>query len=92
MTVKRAFAIIIASALCFAVGGAAIGYTIGVTTPGYYRAVFASGKEPWFQPTHVGFGLGLTQGLIAGVIVGSVVVLAVSWYNSHKHLPSRDED
>jgi len=84
MTVARGFLIIIVSALGFAVGGGLIGYTLAVTAPGYYRAVFSCGREKWFEPVAVGVGLGISQGLICGLTVGAVVVLAVTWYNSRR--------
>lgn len=84
MTVLKGFLIIILSGIAFAIGGGAIGYTLGVVMPGYYRAIFSSGREAWFDPVAVGLGLGLTQGLIAGLAVGSVIVLAVAWYNSRR--------
>ena len=84
MTVIKGFVIVILSGIAFALGGAAIGYTLGVAMPGYYRAVFSSGQEPWFDPVAVGLGLGLTQGLVCGVVVGAVIVLAVAWSNSRR--------
>ena len=84
MTVIKGFFIVLLSTFLFGFGGALIGYTLGVVAPGYYRGVFPSGREPWFDPVAVGFGLGLTQGLICGVVVGAVVVLAVAWYNSRR--------
>jgi hypothetical protein len=79
VTVRRSFAIIIASAFGFGAAGAGIGYGLGVVAPSYYRSVFANGNNPGFDPVQVGLGLGLTQGLICGVLVGIVVVLAVSY-------------
>jgi hypothetical protein len=86
MTVLKGFLIVILSSLGFALAGALIGYTLGVALPGYYRAVFSSGREPWFEPVAVGLGLGLTQGLLCGVAVGAVVVLAVAWHNSRRRV------
>ena len=86
MTVAKEFVIIILSGIAFGVAGGLIGYTMGVIAPGYYRGVFISGREPWFDPIVVGFGLGVSQGLICGVIVGSVVILAVAWYNSRRKM------
>ena len=82
MTIFKGFLIVILSGIAFALGGALIGYSLGVAMPGYYRAVFSSDRELWFDPATVGFGMGLTQGLICGVVIGSVVVLAVAWHNS----------
>jgi hypothetical protein len=90
MTVAKGFLIVILSSIGFALGGALIGYTLGVLTPGYYRAVFSSGRQPWFDPVAVGLGLGLTQGLVCGVVVGAVVVLAVAWYNSRQRVPEAE--
>jgi hypothetical protein len=84
MTVTRGFVIILASGLVFALGGGSIGYTLGVTAPGYYRAVYSSGREPWFDPVSVGLGLGITQGLVCGLVIGAVVVLAVAWASSRR--------
>lgn len=81
MTIAKGFFIILLSGFAFAIGGGAIGYTLAVLLPGYYRGVFSSGREPWFEPMEVGIGLGATQGLICGLVVGAAVVLAVGWYN-----------
>jgi hypothetical protein len=85
MTVTKGFLIIILSGLGFAFGGGLIGYTLAVLLPGYYRGVFSSGREPWFDPVGVGIGLGLSQGLICGLVLGAIVVLAVAWYNSRRN-------
>ena len=87
MTVAKGFLIIILSGLGFALGGGLIGYTLAVFLPSYYRGVFSSGRESWFDPMEVGVGLGTTQGLICGLVVGAVVVLAVAWYNSRRGFP-----
>jgi hypothetical protein len=60
-----------------------IGSTLGQVAPGYYRAVFARG-EPGFEPVQVRLGLGITQGPIAGLVVGSVVVLSMTWSGSRR--------
>lgn len=78
MTVARGFRIILGSGTALGAAGAGLGYLLGRHAPAYYRSVFAGGDSPGFDPVQVGFGLGLTQGLIAGHIVGSVVVLAVA--------------
>jgi hypothetical protein len=84
MTVARGFLIVILSGFTFALGGTLIGFTLAVTLPGYYRAVFSSGRESWFNPIELGVGLGATQGLICGLLVGAIVVLAVAWHNSRR--------
>ncbi len=92
MTITKGFVTIILSGLVFALGGALIGYGLGVVAPGYYRGVFSSGREPWFDPVAVGLGLGLSQGLVCGVVVGAVVVLAVAWYNSRQKVFDFDDE
>jgi hypothetical protein len=84
MTITKGFFIIILSGIAFALGGGAIGYGLATFAPGYYRGVFPSGGEAWFDPVVVGLGLGLTQGLICGLFLGGVVVLAVAWYNARR--------
>jgi hypothetical protein len=78
LSVKRAFIIIGVSGIALAIGGATIGYSLGRLSPTYYRSVFEFGRSPDFDPAQAGLGLGLTQGCIAGLIIGAVVVLAVS--------------
>ena len=84
MTIIKGFLIIILSGIAFAVGGCLIGYGLARLAPGYYRGVLSSGRETWFDPVAVGIGLGLTQGLLCGLILGAVVVLAVAWYNASR--------
>ena len=85
MTVVRGFKIIILSGFAFALGGGLFGYALAVILPGYYRGVFSSGREPGFDPVGVGVGLGGSQGLLSGLILGAIVVLAVAWYNSRRN-------
>ncbi len=85
MTVARGFLIIILGGFAFALGGGLIGYALAVTVPGYFRGVFSSGREPWFDPVAGGVGLGISQGLICGLVLGAVVVLAVAWYNARRN-------
>ncbi len=90
MTVLKGFLIVILSGIAFATVGATIGYTLGTAMPGYYRAVYPSGKEAWFDPVAVGLGQGLTQGLVGGLAIGSVIVLAVAWHSSPRRAPEVD--
>lgn len=92
MTVARGFFIIGISAFVCALVGMLIGLTLGINAPGYYRTVFRGGNSPDFNPEQVGIGLGLTQGVIAGLVIGCVVVLAVSWHNSRRAIILPPED
>jgi hypothetical protein len=82
MTVTRGFLITIASSIGFGCVGGSLGYGLGVTVPDYYRVVFRMSPDMPVDPAHVGFGLGLTQGLILGLLVGLAIVAIVAWYNS----------
>ena len=82
MTVIRGFAITIASGLIFGLLGAGIGYLLGSIAPDFYRTVFRSPPELRIDPVQAGLGLGLTQGIGAGLLVGLVIVVVVAWYNS----------
>lgn len=77
----------------FAIGGAAIGFGIGAFSPGYYRRVFGSGKEPDFNPIDVGIGMGLSEGLMIGVFVGALfaVFLARRKFRRSKDLTIPDD-
>lgn len=81
LTVGRGFAIVLASGAGFAVGGAAVGLALATLLPGYYRGVLPSGNAPGFNPVQVGLGLGASQGLGTGLVIGCVVVLAVAIAN-----------
>jgi len=57
---------------------------LAITAPDYYRGVFHAVNNPDFDPISVGVGLGLTQGIFAGLLVGCVVVFTVAWYRSRR--------
>lgn len=70
---------------CSALGallGLIIGGLLGAAAPGYYRAVFAAGNDPDFNPVALGIGLGLTQGVVFGAIIGIALVAITSWHQS----------
>ncbi len=74
MTIRSAIATIVFCTVLLASIGSGIGLTLGTFLPGYYRYVFRSGDESWFDPVSVGTGLGRTQGTIWGIVVGIVLV------------------
>lgn len=82
MTVVRGFATTIASGFVFCLLGAGFGYLLGVVAPDYYRTVFRVPPEIEFDPTQAGLGLGATQGLGVGLLIGLVIVVSVAWYHS----------
>ena len=80
--IKRGFKIVFCSGAFFGLFGAMLGGGLGLLIPGYYRAVIPGGDRTDFVPWHVGLGLGFTQGIVAGLLVGCVVLLSAAWYKS----------
>jgi hypothetical protein len=78
VTLTRGFGIVFGSGFAFAAGGGVLGYSLALVAPSYYRSVFSGGDAAGFDPVQVGIGLGISQGAIAGLAVGSIVVLAVA--------------
>jgi hypothetical protein len=81
----RTMRTILLFAALFSVGGTIIGCSIAVYFPNYYQDALAGGWDPYINPIHVGIGLGCSQGLIVGVIVGTGTTLTSNWY--HRILP-----
>jgi hypothetical protein len=65
--------------LVFAFGGGLVGLALGRFMPGYYRGIVSGGRMPDFNPTDVGIGLGSSQGIMVGVVVGGLVAMALAW-------------
>lgn len=78
---RKGFITVFVSSVFFGVLGCVVGGMIGFLLPEYYRTVFRIDihtSEVW----KLGAGLGLTQGLVAGIAVGCVVLLSTAWYKS----------
>jgi hypothetical protein len=71
-----------------AVVGALAGYGLGTFVPGYYRSVFSGGQEPNFNPVDVGIGLGCSEGLMLGAVVGTVAAVVLAWRKSRAISPN----
>lgn len=84
MTVVRGFTITILSGVVFGLTGGLIGFCLGTFAPDYYRVVFRIPPSMDIDPAHAGLGLGITQGLAAGLFIGLVIVVCASWYESRK--------
>lgn len=81
MTIRTAVITVTACAVGFAALGGTIGWALGTFSPGYYRAVFRAGNEPWFDPVAVGVGQGAGQGAAGGVAVGLALVALFLWHD-----------
>lgn len=82
VSLLRAYLIVCLSGVAGACAGSGIGYLLGTAAPGYYRGMFIAGGEAWFDPVHVAIGLGVTQGLPAGLAIGSLLVMVTAWSRS----------
>ena len=60
----------------FALIGGSVGFGLGHLVPGYYKTVFG-GDGVIVDPVQTGVGLGVTQGLFAGLLSGAFLVV---WY------------
>jgi hypothetical protein len=81
--VKAFFVVITSTILCTIIGGL-LGWGVGTYAPGYYRAAFVRGRDPDFDPVHVGLGCGINAGVFTGVVLGIAIVAILSWYELRK--------
>lgn len=84
ITATKAIALAAGCALAGGGAGAALGFALAKVAPGYYRSVFSSGDRPDFDPEAVGLGLGATQGVVAGLLVGLAIACMLAWFNSRR--------
>ncbi len=82
MTPLKGIIITLSASILFGLLGGAAGYMLGSIAPEYYRLVFRISPEITTDVPRLGFVLGVTQGLVAGTLVGLVIVASVAWYNS----------
>lgn len=80
MTRQHPLVTVILSTLAFTLLGGLVGHALGNFAPGYYRAVFEDGHSPFFNPAQVGLGLGITQGMTSGAIIGVVLVVVQGYF------------
>lgn len=81
MTLIKALSIILGLTALGATLGGIGGYLLGTLNPQYYRGVFRDGHHPEFDPVAVGVGLGVSQWAAGGLVVGTFLVLVLTWYD-----------
>ena len=81
MNIRRAVIFCVSTTLVFTILGGLVGYCLGRFLPDYYRSVFRNGGDSDFDPIAVGLGLGLSQGITAGAILGVVVLVGMLWHD-----------
>lgn len=85
MTLVRAILTVAACTVGGGLLGSLAGLFIGLVAPDYYRLVYP--QSAGLNAIQVGIGLGLTQGMIGGAVVGIVVVAALALYFSRLNRP-----
>lgn len=78
MRILQALRMILTTTVVGTVIGAVVGSSLATFNPGYYRACYPMVDEGSVSPLEVGLGLGISQGMIAGTLVGAVLVFAVA--------------
>lgn len=91
LTLPKAIGTVLATGLGVACLGGVVGLSIAKVMPAYYRAVFVNGNDPGFQPVPAGTGLGITQGLVGGLAIGTIIVVALAWRDRRAHVNGQCE-
>ena len=79
MNVTKALATVVGTAVGFGAAGTAIGALLGKVAPGFFRQLLPLRDPVNFNPVELGIGLGLTNGLGWGVVVGVLLVAIIAW-------------
>ena len=82
MNITKALATVVGTALGFGVAGTGIGVFLGKVAPGFFRQMLPLRDPASFNPQEVGIGLGLTNGLGWGLVVGVLLVAIIAWKES----------
>lgn len=82
MTVTKALLTVAVSALLAGAVGAGVGYALDHWTPSFFRILWPGRPGDPADPVEVGLGLGISQGLVWGVVVGLLVVAIVAWHDT----------
>ncbi len=79
MNVTKALTTVVGTAAGFGVAGTLIGMLLGKIAPGFFRQMLPLRDPGSFNPVELGIGLGLTNGLGWGVVVGVLLVAILAW-------------
>ena len=79
MNVTKALSTVVGTALGFGAAGTAIGVFLGKVAPGFFRQMLPLRDPASFNPQQVGIGLGLTNGLGWGLVIGVLLVAIIAW-------------
>ena len=78
MTLFKALATVVGTAIGFGIVGTGIGALMGTFTPGFFRHLMPLHDLENFNALELGIGLGIVNGLLWGLIVGVLAVAIVS--------------
>lgn len=79
MNVTKALATVVGTAVGFGAAGMALGVFLGKVAPGFFRQMLPLRDPASFNPVELGIGLGLTNGLGWGLVVGVLLVTIIAW-------------
>ena len=79
MNVTKALATVVGTAIGFGAAGTAIGAILGKVAPSFFRQMLPLRDPANFNPLELGIGLGLTNGLGWGLVVGVLLVAIIAW-------------
>lgn len=79
MNIPKALATVAGTALGFGIAGTALGALLGKIAPSFYHLMFRYRDQPDLEPVELGIGLGLTQGVIWGMVIGTLLVAILAW-------------
>ena len=79
MNIFKALATVVGTALGFAIAGMGIGVFLSTYAPSFYRLVLPIREGQEYNMTELGIGLGTMNGLIWGLVVGTLLVMILSW-------------
>ncbi len=79
MNILKAITTVAATTILSAIVGGLIGAGLGKIAPTYYLQTLHVRDSNSFNAIEMGLGLGVTQGLIGGIIVGMLIVGFLVW-------------